>query len=117
MGAIRQATTPATNRAPRSTNRDWQPTNVASKLRNVAILFTFLLGIGNFALHKAVLESRHRVVAEMPWLGKPSLALEFALLLVTLLLVANGRPAWGWAYLGYSALNGLAGWLILSRRL
>jgi hypothetical protein len=82
----------------------------------VAILFTFLLGIGNFALHKAVLESRHRVVAEMPWLGKPSLALEFALLLVTLLLVANGRPAWGWAYLGYSAFNGLAAWLILSRR-
>ena len=82
----------------------------------MVILLTFLLGLGNFALHKAVLESRHPVVGQLRWLGKPSLALEFALLLTALLLVANGLPAWGWAYVGYSALNGLAGWLILSRR-
>lgn len=87
----------------------------------MAIAFIFLLGLGNFALHKAVLESRHPVLGHLRWLGlplagKPSLALEFALLLAALLLVQQGLGGWGWAYLGYSVLNGLAGWLILSRR-
>jgi hypothetical protein len=86
----------------------------------MVILFVFSLGIGNFALHRAVLESRHPLVAQMAWLvnrlgGRGSLALEFAVLLAAMLLVA-GNPAWAWAYLGYSALNGLAAWLILSRR-
>ena len=48
--------------------------------------------------------------------GRFSLALEFLLLVGALLLAATGHPGWGWAYLAYSALNGLAGWLILSRR-
>lgn len=112
---------PATNRARRSTNGDWQPTNVAPHSLIVAILFIFLLGIGNFVLHKAVLESRHPVLGQLRWMahplaGRPSLAFEFLLLLAALLLVANVDPKWGWAYFGYSALNGLAGWLILSRR-
>ena len=85
-----------------------------------ALVLTFLLGIGNFAMHKAVLESRHPMLAQMPWMGmlggRFSLALEFLLLLGALLLAATGHPGWGWAYLAYSALNGLAGWLILSRR-
>ena len=86
----------------------------------MAIVLTFLLGIGNFAMHKAVLESRHPMLAQMPWFefygGRFSLALEFLLLVGALLLTSSGHPGWGWAYLGYSALNGLAGWLILSRR-
>ena len=84
------------------------------------IILTFLLGVGNFAMHKAVLESRHPILAQMPWLelygGRFSLGLEFFLLVGALLLAASGHPGWGWAYLAYSALNGLAGWLILSRR-
>ena len=86
----------------------------------MVLVFTFLLGVGNFAMHKAVLESRHPMLAQMPWMGlmggRFSLALEFLLLLGALLLAASGRPAWGWAYLGYSALNAIAGWLILSKR-
>ncbi len=39
-----------------------------------------------------------------------------AVLVGALLLVANGHTVWGWAYFGYSAFNGVAGWLILSRR-
>lgn len=83
----------------------------------MGILLTFLLGVGNFAMHKAVLESRH----PLPWFvhllgGKVSLMTEFALLLGALLLVAEGYPAWGWAYLTYSLLNGFAAWLILTRR-
>ena len=77
----------------------------------MAVIITFLLGIGNFAVHKAVLDSRHPIIAHMPRFlrllgGKASLGVEFVLL-----------AGWGWAYFGYSVLNGLAGWLILSRRL
>ena len=87
----------------------------------MAILITFLLGIGNFAFHRAVLESRHPMLMRAQWqwrspLGRMSLALEFALLLTALLLVAAGRTGWGIAYAIYSALNGLSVWLILSRR-
>ncbi len=86
----------------------------------MALVFTFLLGIGNFAMHKAVLESRHPMLAQMPWFellgGRFSFAIEFMLLLGALLLAVSGHSSWGWAYLAYSALNGMAGWLILSRR-
>jgi len=88
----------------------------------MVIFFVFLLGIGNFALQRAVLSSSHPAVAQMSWLvnglgGHASLVLEFALLLAALLLVAAGHPGWAWAYLGYSVLNALAAWLILSRRI
>jgi hypothetical protein len=33
-----------------------------------------------------------------------------------MLLVATGLAGWGWAYLGYTALNAFAAWLILTRR-
>lgn len=87
----------------------------------MVILFVFALGVGNFALHRAVLDSRHPLVAQMAWLvdrfgGRGSLVLEFAVLLGAMLLAADGRPGWAWAYLGYSALNAIAAWLILSRR-
>lgn len=87
----------------------------------MAIVFVFLLGVGNFAMHKAVLESRHPLLGQVPWFthllgGRAGLATEFLLLLAALLLVAEGYSAWGWAYGGYSALNGVAAWLILTRR-
>lgn len=87
----------------------------------MAIFLTFLLGLGNFALHKAVLDSGHPLLGQAPWFihllgGRVSLVAEFLLLLGALLLVANGYPGWGWAYLGYTVLNGFAGWLILTRR-
>jgi len=88
--------------------------------QGMALVLTFLLGVANFAMHKAVLESRHPLLAQMPWMGllggRFSLALEFLLLVGALLLAATGQPGWGWAYLAYSALNGASAWLILSRR-
>ena len=84
------------------------------------ILLTFLLGVGNFAMHKAVLESRHPILAQMPWFelygGRFSLGLEFLLLVGALLLAASGHLGWDTAYFAYSALNGLSAWLILSHR-
>ncbi|MEO6387373.1 MAG: hypothetical protein ABIT16_05320 [Croceibacterium sp.] len=87
----------------------------------MAILFIFLLGVGNFAMHRAVLESHHPLLGKVPWFvhllgGRVSLATEFLVLLGAMLLVADGYPAWGWGYLGYSALNGVSAWLILTRR-
>ena len=86
------------------------------------IVLVFLLGIGNFAVHKAVLESRHSALERMPALvrmlgGRATLAVEFVLLLGALLLAVNGHQQWARAYLAYSAVNGLSGWLILSRRI
>ncbi len=86
----------------------------------MAILLTFLLGIGNFALHQAVIERYRPLLAHMHGFAsmigsRVSLAAEFAVLLVALLLVANGHPGWGWAYLGYSLFNGAAAWFILRR--
>jgi hypothetical protein len=88
----------------------------------MALLFTFLLGIGNFAMHKAVLESRHPLLGQMPWfvhlLGRRiSMASEFLVLFAALLLVAQGSTMWAWAYLGYSSVNGVGAWLILGRRI
>ena len=87
----------------------------------MVILFVFALGVGNFAIHKAVLDSRHPLLAQMAWLvdrfgGRGSLVLEFVVLLAALLLVAAGHTGWAWAYLGYSALNALAAWFILAGR-
>lgn len=88
----------------------------------MAIAVIFLLGIGNFALHRAVLESRHPLLGQMPWFvhmlgGKLTLLTEFLVLLAALLLAANGWPGLAWAYLAYSALNALAAWLILTGRI
>ncbi len=86
-----------------------------------ALLLTFILGVGNFALHKAVLESRHPLLGQMPWFvhmlgGRGSLVAEFLILLGAMLLIGTGATGWAWAYLGYTSLNGVAAWLILTRR-
>ena len=89
---------------------------------NLAVAVILILGVGNFALHRAVLESGHPMIGQMPGFvqtlgGRLSLVAEFLVLLAALLLAANGWPALAWAYLAYSALNGLAAWLILSGRI
>ena len=84
-----------------------------------AVFAIFILGVMNFAMHKAVLESGHPLVGQMPRFvhilgGRITLAAEFVLLLGAMLLVATGSAGWGWAYLGYTALNASAAWLILT---
>lgn len=88
----------------------------------MAILVIFLLGVGNFALHKAVLEYRFQILSQIPGFslllgGKISLIAEFFVLLAAMLLVSGGMTGWGWIYLGYSVFNGVAGWMILTRRI
>ncbi len=87
----------------------------------MALIALFLMGTLNFALHKAVLESGHPLLGRLPWfsnvLGRRfSLAVEFALLLATMLMVDAGSPVWLWGYGFYSLANGLSAWLILTGR-
>lgn len=87
----------------------------------MALIVIFILGIGNFALHKAVLESDHPMLGQMPWFvhmmnGKMTLVTEFMVLLAALMLAANGWPGLAWAYFAYSCLNAIAAWLILTDR-
>ncbi len=88
----------------------------------MGVFITFCLGIGNFALHRAVLESGHPWLTLSRWhksslLGRMSLSFEFVLLLAVMLLVSSGRTGWGIAYAFYSAMNAGAAWAILTRRI
>ena len=88
----------------------------------MALIVIFLLGIGNFALHKAVLESRHPLLGQANRFlgmlgGRLTMITEFLVLLAALLLAANGWAGLAWAYLAYSALNALSAWLILTNRI
>jgi len=87
----------------------------------MALVFIFLMGIGNFALHKAVLEGGHPLLGQIPWIvhklgGRITLVTEFLVLLAALLLAARGWPGLAWAYLAYTGLNAIAAWLILTDR-
>jgi hypothetical protein len=88
----------------------------------MGLAIVFFLGIFNFAAHKAVLESGHRMLSQVPWFFKPlggrfSLVVEFAMLLGAMIAVAGGSAGWAWVYVLYSILNGLSAWLISSGRL
>jgi hypothetical protein len=87
----------------------------------MGLLLTFLLGIGNFAVHKAVLESDHPLLGKVPWFfhllgGRFSLGVEFVMLLGALLMVHQGAGIWALFYAGYSLVNMVSAWLILSGR-
>lgn len=87
----------------------------------MALFMLFVLGIANFAMQRAVLESHHPLLGQLPWYfhmlnGRFSLAVEFFMLLGAMLLVADGTLFWAWAYGGYSLVNAVAAWLILGNR-
>ena len=83
------------------------------------VVIVFALGVGNFAMHRAVLESGHPLLAHAAWFfgshgGRLSFAVEFAMLLGVMLMAASGSSGWAWFYTGYSVLNAVSAWLILS---
>jgi hypothetical protein len=87
----------------------------------MAILIIFLLGVGNFALHRAIMDSGHPLLDAVPWLDHAlgrlvSLVIEFLMLLGGLVLVYDGIVWGAFAYLAYSLLNAISAWLILSGR-
>lgn len=86
------------------------------------LFILFILGTANFAVQKAVLESRHPMLDALPGFyrsggGRFSLGFEFIILVVAMVLAAQG---WGGAVVAYgiySALNLGTAWLILSGRI
>lgn len=85
------------------------------------LVVVFCLGVLNFAAHKAVLESGHPMLAQVPWLfqslgGRLSLIVEYAVLLGAMIMAAAGSAGWAWVYAGYTVLNALAAWLIAGNR-
>lgn len=87
----------------------------------LSIVFVFCFGVLNFAAHKAVIESGHPMLAQVPWFfqslgGRLSLVVEFAMLLGAMIMAAAGSVGWAWAYGFYTGLNGLSAWLIFSGR-
>lgn len=88
----------------------------------MGIVLIFFLGVANFAMHKAVLQSGHPLLGHVPWFihllgGRFSMVVEFLMLTGAMLMVAEGAVAWAWAYGVYSLLNGLSAWMILSGRI
>jgi len=104
-------------------NRAFHPTSVYAIVSPMtwAVAIIAVLGVLNFAMHRAVLERGHPLVEQMPEFlallgGRLTLVAEFAVLLFAMLLAANGWSELAWAYLAYSVLNGMAAWLIVSGR-
>lgn len=86
------------------------------------VLIIFLLGVGNFAMHKAVLESGHPLLAKGSFLSKArsggvTLIPEFLLLVAALLPAWHGWTAAVWIYFVYTGLNAVAAWLVLKQRI
>ena len=110
-----------TNGIARSTNRALRWRLRFGIAPCMAILVAFLLGIGNFAWHRAVIESGHAMVAEMPpahlrIMRIGTLAFEFTLLCAALFMAFAGAAYWVGLYAVYSLMNGSAAWLIVTRR-
>ena len=92
----------------------------------MAFVLIFLLGIANFAAHKAVLESGHPMIARIPLMrsrpfggrfGTLSLMLEFILLFATMLFLSEGYRAIVWVYALYSLSNIASAWALLTGRI
>lgn len=86
------------------------------------LIFSFLLGVANFAMHRAVAESGHPFVEDTKrYFGAHispygSYAIELALLIGAMLFAHGGSLAVTLTYLAYTGINGVATWLVLSDR-
>lgn len=95
---------------------------VSAHLEAMPLILAFLMGVANFAMHRAVLESRHPMLTQMPLMfrsggGRVGYALEFAVLLGSMLMVAHGSAGWAIAYGCYTGVNALSAWAILTGRI
>ena len=88
----------------------------------MALIVIFVFGIGNFAVHRAVMESGHPLLGQLALRAggygrRIAFACEFLILVAALGLGAGEWPGVVWAYVIYSVLNGGSAWLILSGRI
>ncbi|HEV7234479.1 MAG TPA: hypothetical protein VGN36_09545, partial [Sphingorhabdus sp.] len=81
------------------------------------------MGIANFAMHKAVAESGHPFVEDTKhYFGRHfspygSYAIELALLIGAMWFAQQGSIIIALLYWIYTGMNGLATWLLLSRKM
>ena len=86
------------------------------------LIFCFLMGIANFAMHKAVAESGHPFVEDTKrYFGKhfgrySSYGIELLMLIGAMLFAQEGSMIIAFIYSAYTGMNGLATWLLLSGR-
>ncbi len=84
------------------------------------LLICFFMGIANFALHTAVVESNHPFVKDTKiyfgqYFGKNgSYILELAMLAGAMVLAHEGALWITIIYFAYTMMNALAAWLLLS---
>lgn len=88
---------------------------------NWSLAVIFLLGIGNFVLHGAILHRAGSSEGQLPGFVRTlsvrlTLVAEFLVLLLAMALAANGWAGLVWAYAGYTGLNALSAWFIMGRR-
>jgi hypothetical protein len=82
----------------------------------------FILGVANFCMHKAVAESGHPFVEETKlYFGRHfgpygSYAIELALLIGAMWLANTDSLAVSLLYAAYTAVNGVATWMLLSNK-
>lgn len=86
----------------------------------MGLVLIFVLGTGNFALHRAVLEHslvvRRSGLLRNPAMKWVTLGVEFAILLWAMLMQADGAATAAWGYAFYSVINLGSAWVLLSGR-
>ncbi len=86
------------------------------------LFIAFLLGIANFAAHRAAVESGHPLLSvyareSWPTMRRVMLLIEFAVLVGVMMLAYAGREGWLWFYVIYSIANIGFAWAIVTRRI
>lgn len=87
------------------------------------LFFLFVLGTGNFAMHKAVMESGHpaiqgtRAAFDKATGGWGGYALEYIILVAAMSFANQGFFIAVGAYIGYTSLNAGAAWILLNGRM
>ena len=86
----------------------------------MVLVFCFLMGVANFAMHKAVAESGHPFVEDTKlYFGKyfgryASYGIELAMLTGAMLFAHEGSIVVAFVYWIYTGMNALATWLLMS---
>jgi hypothetical protein len=88
----------------------------------IYLIACFFMGIANFAMHRAVVESGHPFVEDTKlyfgrYFGRHgSYILEFVMLAGAMLMAHGGSGWFLFIYMMYTLFNGLSAWLLLSGR-
>lgn len=86
------------------------------------LVLVFACGVVNFAMGKAMLESRHPLLESLPHAlrrngGRISLFFEFMVLFAAMLLAASGWIGAAMLYAAYTLVNAAFGWLVHAGKL